>query len=59
VQDTLVWHPVLFADNGQAQISFDLSEHATTYRVLIYANSPTGRLGFHEGHMEVRPSRAK
>lgn len=58
-QDTLVWHPVLFADNGQAQVSFDLSQNMTAYRVLIYANSPSGRLGFYEGRLEVGSPNAK
>jgi uncharacterized protein YfaS (alpha-2-macroglobulin family) len=59
LQDTLLWSPLLDCSDGQAEVSFDLSQNLTTYRVLIYANSPSGRLGFHEGKLEVRPGTQK
>jgi hypothetical protein len=59
LQDTLLWCPLLDCPDGQAQVSFDLSQNLTTYRVLIYANSPSGRLGFYEGKLEVRPGTQK
>jgi Putative zinc-finger len=55
LQDTLLWHPNLYAQNGDAEVSFDLSQIQTTYRILIYANSPDGRLGFYEGTINVHP----
>ncbi|MBI3412239.1 MAG: zf-HC2 domain-containing protein [Planctomycetes bacterium] len=58
-QDTLVWHPMLLADDGRASVGFQAPYGASTYRVLIYANSPTGRLGFYEGRFEVRPAGSK
>lgn len=53
-QDTLLWSPKLFSADGQAEVPFNLSYTPGTYRILIYANSPTGRLGFYEGHLEVK-----
>ncbi len=55
LQDTLLWHPNLYAQDGSAEVSFDLSQNQTTYRILIYANSPDGRLGFYEGTIHVHP----
>ncbi len=55
-QDTLLWHPVLFSPDGSAQFSFDLAHNVTTYRILFYANSSSGRLGSFEGHFDVRPA---
>ncbi len=57
LQDTLYWHPALFSANGEADVNFDLPHDPGTYRILIYANSPSGRLGFYEGHLEVRAER--
>lgn len=53
LQDTLLWHPTLFTPDGNDEITFALSGNLTTYRFLIYANSPDGRLGFYEGRLEV------
>jgi hypothetical protein len=52
--DTLLWHPVLFAEDGHAEISFGLPGNLTSYRVLLYGNSPSGRLGVFQGQLEVR-----
>jgi hypothetical protein len=54
--DTLLWQPAVFSVNGQAQVSFDLPQNAGVYRVLVFANSPDGRLGFYEGTLEVQPN---
>ena len=57
--DMLLWYPMLPADDGRASVTFDAPYGASTYRVLIYANSPSGRLGFYEGKLEVRPPEPK
>jgi hypothetical protein len=59
LQDTLLWSPAVFGRDGQAEVSFKLSQNQTSYRILIYANSPTGRLGFYEGRLEVKPGSKK
>ncbi len=56
---TLLWNPALFSADGAAQEPFFLPHNLTTYRVLIYAHSPDGRLGFFEGHLDVRPASGK
>jgi hypothetical protein len=53
-QDTLLWYPALYSADGTADVSFDLSQNLSNYRILLYANSPSGRLGFYEGNLEVR-----
>lgn len=58
-QDTLLWFPTLYTKDGIDELSFDLSQNLTSYRILIYANTPSGRLGFYEGRLEVRPAAAK
>lgn len=58
LQDTLLWHPTLFSADGTTDVSFDLSQNLSTYRILVYANSPSGRLGFYEGRLETRPTEA-
>ena len=57
LQDTLYWSPALFSADGHADVNFDLPRDAGTFRILIYANSPSGRLGFYEGHLEVGAGR--
>jgi hypothetical protein len=58
-QGTLLWLPFLDCPDGRAQTSFDLPQTPSTYRVLVYANSPSGRLGFYEGKLEVGPQTRK
>jgi len=53
--DTLYWHPILVAENGSAQISFGLPGNITSYRVLLYGNSASGRLGVFQAQLDVRP----
>jgi uncharacterized protein YfaS (alpha-2-macroglobulin family) len=52
----VLWHPAVVLTNGRAQVSFDLPASVTTYRVLLHAHSPSGRLGSAEGKLEVRPA---
>jgi hypothetical protein len=54
LQDTVLWCPAVFAPDGTAQVGFDLLSHFTTYRVLLYAHSPSGRLGAYQGKIETR-----
>lgn len=53
MQDTVLWHPALFAADGQITVPFELSDNVTTYRVLIYGHTATGRLGVYQGQVEV------
>ncbi|MCI0456101.1 MAG: zf-HC2 domain-containing protein [Gemmataceae bacterium] len=53
-QETLYWHPALEAPAGQASIEFDLSSRITTYHILLYGHTPSGRLGVYEGKLEPR-----
>jgi hypothetical protein len=47
-QPTLLWHPNLRLELGQAQVAFDVPAVPTTYRVLIFGHDADGRIGFHE-----------
>jgi hypothetical protein len=42
--ETLYWHPVLVMPDGTAEISFDLTDSATTYQILVAAHTLDGRL---------------
>jgi hypothetical protein len=42
---TLYWHPVLVLPGGHADVTFDLRDTPTTYRVTAYAHTLDGRLG--------------
>jgi hypothetical protein len=53
--DTLLWHPILFAENGSATLSFGFAGNITSYGVLLYGSSPSGRLGVFQGQVQVRP----
>jgi hypothetical protein len=52
--DTLFWHPVLVLPDGSAEISFDLDESATTYRVVIVGHTIDGRLAEESAELTVR-----
>jgi hypothetical protein len=41
---TLFWHPVLVLPDGTAEISFDLSDSVTTYRIIVAGHTIDGRL---------------
>jgi hypothetical protein len=56
LQDTLYWNPALVIADGQGQFSFNLADNITTYRVLLYGHTPSGRLGYGQGTLEVRPA---
>jgi hypothetical protein len=54
-QETVLWHPALLAENGSITIPpFDLSDNATTYCVLLYGHTATGRLGIYQGWLEAK-----
>jgi hypothetical protein len=54
-QETVLWHPALLAENGSITLpSFDLSDNATTYRVLLYGHTTDGRLGVYQGWLEAK-----
>jgi len=55
MQDTVLWKPLLAAPPGEADLSFDLSQRVTNYRVLVYGNDASGRLGFQQETIVVRP----
>lgn len=50
---TLLWHPALFAADGQAQASFDLPATPATYRILLYGHDSNGRLGWHTQKLQI------
>jgi hypothetical protein len=54
-QDTVLWMPNLtLPEAGAASVSFGLSGVPATYQILLYANSPSGRLGFYRGTLQAR-----
>src|SRR5205823_7663886 len=54
VPGLVLWEPALPLTPAGATVSFALSPNTTTYRVLLYANSPSGRLGYFQGTLRVR-----
>jgi len=52
--DTLFWHPVLVLPDGTAEISFDLSDSVTTYRVIVAGHTLDGRLAEEVAELTVR-----
>jgi len=51
--ETLYWHPVLVMPDGTAEISFDLSDSATTYQILVTGHTVDGRLAETTAEMTV------
>src|SRR5262249_47552029 len=51
---TLLWHPNLFAADGSASVSFDLSGSGATYRIILFGNTPSGRLGSFQGKLQAK-----
>jgi hypothetical protein len=45
VPDTILWQPILFTQNGTADVSFTLPAKAATYRILAQGHDAAGRLG--------------
>jgi hypothetical protein len=43
--ETLFWHPVLVLPDGQARVSFDLSDSVTSFQVIAFGHTLDGRLG--------------
>ncbi len=43
--ETLYWHPALVLADGKAAVSFDLSDAATRFQVLVFGHTAEGRLG--------------
>ncbi|HYT87811.1 MAG TPA: hypothetical protein VEL76_03755, partial [Gemmataceae bacterium] len=52
-QETLFWHPALEAKDGTARLEFDLSNNATTYQLLLYGHTSSGRLGVYRATVET------
>jgi hypothetical protein len=52
--ETLYWHPVLVLPNGKGDVSFDLCDSVTTFRVLALAHTLDGRLGAATTELESR-----
>jgi hypothetical protein len=53
-QDIVSWEPLLFVPAEGAVMSFGLPSVPTTYRVLLYGNDASGRLGFFQGTLRAR-----
>jgi hypothetical protein len=58
LNDTALWLPALGITDGQAVVPFPAPDRTTTYRVLVFGNDPSGRLGFYHGTLTV-PAVAK
>lgn len=52
-QPTLLWHPNLRLEQGQAQVAFEVPAVPTTYRVLIFGHDAEGRIGFRESRQST------
>jgi hypothetical protein len=50
---TLLWHPNLDARDGSAPVSFDLPSSGATYRIILFGNTPSGRLGSFQGKLKT------
>jgi hypothetical protein len=50
---TLLWYPKLDARDGSAPVSFDLSSSGATYRIILFGNTPSGRLGSFQGKLKT------
>jgi hypothetical protein len=55
--ETVCWRPVLVLPNGRAEVSFDLSEAATTFQITAFAHTLDGRLGAAVQTLESRSPR--
>jgi len=55
------WNPSVLADeNGQAQVTFDLPDNLTGWRVLAFAVTPTDRMGLGQVSFKVnRPTEVR
>ena len=50
---TLLWQPNLSAKDGSAQATFDLPRSGATYRIILFGNTPSGRLGSFQGKLQT------
>lgn len=51
--DTLLWAPSALLKDGTTTFDFRLPQNPTTYQILLYANTPSGRLGFYRGTLHT------
>jgi hypothetical protein len=51
---TLLWQPVLLLPDGNATVSFDLSDAVTSFEVTAYGHTADGRLGDTKKTLESR-----
>jgi anti-sigma factor RsiW len=54
-QDVVLWHPILHAEDGSAQVEFDVPAHGSRFRILVHGHSNAGRLGTVESTLAVQP----
>jgi hypothetical protein len=52
--DLVLWHPILFADGGTAEVRFDLAPNVTNYRITVFGHSPGGRLGMIQEKVQAK-----
>jgi hypothetical protein len=55
LQETVLWSPALRAEDGGARVAFDLSDRATTFRILVHGHSQDGRQGVALERLESKP----
>src|SRR5947209_10884752 len=53
LQDMVLWHPLLIAEDCTARVAFDLSARPARYRILVYGHTAAGRLGVFHGKLET------
>jgi hypothetical protein len=54
--DTVLWQPIVFAENGAAEVGFTLPTKAATYQIQAEAHSAAGRVGAVNKKLECRQS---
>jgi hypothetical protein len=57
IPSTVFWQPILFAQNGTADVSFALPAKAAIYRIRAQGHADAGRLGMVEERLECRPKK--
>jgi hypothetical protein len=58
IPETIMWQPILFAENGTAEVRFTLPSHAAAYRIQVQGHSAAGRLGAAQETVECRENSA-
>jgi hypothetical protein len=56
IPETILWQPILFAENGSAEVRFTLPSNPATYRACVQGHSAAGRLGAVQEILECRQS---